>query len=317
MMMYTRKTYRLGTTAIAAVFALSPTQLFAQEATSTEQPVVESPAPATMPATGVAAPAPAADPLAPVEEPESASTEATAVSAAPADAKATAKSAVKKPIAKTARISGRAAAPAATPIVPDPKPTVDPTESSDSSPLESMKPAEIAAVPNATPVEKPKLDEAVPLAGGAGAVALALMGAGIAIRRRKRHDEEEILEEEAAAADQPLPEPEPRWEPPIVEPVVAATKPVPDTTSELPADFNTAKFGRHVQAAYRGPTPENPSLSLRKRLKIAGELDRRERKVGNTAAAREPVAATGKAPQRMAFSFSGTPFEQKWPEKQF
>jgi hypothetical protein len=78
-----------------------------------------------------------------------------------------------------------------------------------------------------------------------------------------------------------------------------------------------------VQAAYRGPTPENPSLSLRKRLKIAGELDRRERKSGRIAEpskpvvpARKPIVAAAKAPQSLSFSFSGAPAQVKWPEKQ-
>ncbi|WP_395621955.1 hypothetical protein [Sphingomonas daechungensis] len=42
-MMSTRKTYRLGTTAIPAVLALSATQVAAQEAPATEAPVIETP----------------------------------------------------------------------------------------------------------------------------------------------------------------------------------------------------------------------------------------------------------------------------------
>jgi hypothetical protein len=38
--------------------------------------------------------------------------------------------------------------------------------------------------------------------------------------------------------------------------------------------------GRHEQAAYRGPTPDNPSLSLKKRLKRARFFDQRERMAG-------------------------------------
>jgi hypothetical protein len=45
----------------------------------------------------------------------------------------------------------------------------------------------------------------------------------------------------------------------------------------LPEGFDTSRYGRHVQAAYRGPTSDNPSLSLKKRLKRARFYDQRER----------------------------------------
>jgi len=188
-----------------------------------------------------------------------------------------------------------------------------------------MEPAEIASIPDAKPVEKAKLDEAVPLAGGAGAVILALAGAGMAVRRRKRRQDDDGLEQdwraESAIADEPMAEPEPLWDPPVREPAAMAPAKTANDESE---DFDTSKFGPHVQAAYRGPTPENPSLSLRKRLKIAGELDRRERESGQiaeagkpAAPASKPIVATAKAPQSLSFSFSGTPTQVKWPEKQY
>jgi hypothetical protein len=190
-----------------------------------------------------------------------------------------------------------------------------------------MEPAEIASVPDAKPVEKAKLDEAVPLAGGAGAVILALAGAGMAVRRRKRRQDEDGFEQDRkdeTAIDEP--EPEHLWDPPVREPaIIAAATTAP--TNDLFEDFDTSKFGRHVQAAYRGPTPDNPSLSLRKRLKIAGELDRRERESGEiaqtvrpapvVAPASRPVVANAKTPQSLIFSYSGTPTQMKWPEKQY
>lgn len=45
----------------------------------------------------------------------------------------------------------------------------------------------------------------------------------------------------------------------------------------LPDGFNLSQFGPHVQAAYRGPSPDNPSLSLKKRLSKARALDQRAR----------------------------------------
>jgi len=181
-----------------------------------------------------------------------------------------------------------------------------------------MKPAEVAAVPDARPDDKPKLDEAVPLAGGAGAVVLALAGAGMAIRRRKRRDEEgfeEEWEDETTGEDELLLEPENEWSPPVIEPVPAAAA---AQLSDLPDGFDTSNFGRHVQAAYRGPTPENPSLSLRKRLKIAGELDRREREYGaEVSAANNPAAAPEDDLQSSSFFFSRNPTEVKTLEKQY
>lgn len=318
MMTYTQRKNRLGTTATAAVLALSSTQLLAQEAPSTETPAAEAPA-ETVTVTP-APPAPAADPLAPTAEPATPA-DSTEASAAPAEAEAaptTSKSAV-----KTARTTGRSATTAPEPVVRPPKPAVEPSENSSSSPLDSMEPAEIASIPAAKPVEKAKLDEAVPLAGGAGAVILALAGAGMAVRRRKRRQDDDGLERdwrgESAIADEPMAEP--LWDPPVREP--AAMTPA-KTANDVSEDFDTSKFGPHVQAAYRGPTPENPSLSLRRRLKIAGELDRRERESGQiaeagkpAAPASKPIVATAKAPQSLSFSFSGIPTQVKWPETQY
>lgn len=50
----------------------------------------------------------------------------------------------------------------------------------------------------------------------------------------------------------------------------------------------------HVERARRGPTPDNPSLSLRKRLKRAAFLDQREREVAQGKA--EPVDSTAGLP---------------------
>jgi hypothetical protein len=50
--------------------------------------------------------------------------------------------------------------------------------------------------------------------------------------------------------------------------------------STLPNGFDLSRFGRHVQAAYRGPTPDNPSLSLRHRLRRAAAMDQKERAMG-------------------------------------
>jgi hypothetical protein len=324
MMTYTCRKYRLGTTATAAVVALTSTQLFAQETPSSETPVVEAPAGTESPEPVTDAQAPAAVSLEPSAEPET-TANSSETSAVPARTKAPTASNI---VEKTARASERSATRSAEPVARVAEPAVEAGESADSALLDSMEPAEIASIPDAKPVKTAKLDEAVPLAGGAGAVILALAGAGMAVRRRKRRQDDGGLEQdwraETAIADAPTAEPEPLWDPPVREPAVMA--PVKAAkTNDVPEDFDTSKFGPHVQAAYRGPTPENPSLSLRKRLKIAGELDRRERESGEVAdagkpaaaaPAEEPVVATARAPRSPSFSYSVTPTQVRWPEKQ-
>ena len=51
----------------------------------------------------------------------------------------------------------------------------------------------------------------------------------------------------------------------------------------------------HVDRAMRGPTPDNPSLSLRKRLKRAAFFDKRDREVAQGKA--EPVDADAGLPE--------------------
>jgi hypothetical protein len=53
----------------------------------------------------------------------------------------------------------------------------------------------------------------------------------------------------------------------------------------------------HVERAMRGPTPDNPSLSLKKRLKRAAFFDQREREVA--AGEAEPVDPEAGLPEAM------------------
>lgn len=293
-------------TAIAAVLALSSTPLAAQEATSTDVPMVTIPAPESV--------APVADPLAPTPEasaPAETPAAAETVAAEPAEATPAAKPVARKAAAKVERTPARAATkasmPAAAPtpataaVVPAPTPVAE---------------AAPAPAPEPAPVEQakgPKIDEAIPLAGGAGAVILALAGAGMAMRRRKRHDEEGgEYQDEMLLTDETSAEPEPVWNPPVIQPRAV---PMAATRTDVAEGFDTSQFGRHVQAAYAGPTPENPSLSLRKRLKLAGELDRRERAHGTAPKVDTPVSA--KPAQPTGFMLSGTATQARTPEYQF
>ena len=72
---------------------------------------------------------------------------------------------------------------------------------------------------------------------------------------------------------------------PATAPVVAAGRwreprrgRIDGPTTDLPEGFDLSKFGPHVQAAYKGPTEDNPSLSLKYRLRRAAALDQMARK---------------------------------------
>jgi hypothetical protein len=314
-MMYTRKQYRLGTTAIAAVLALSSTSLAAQEVPSTETAPVEATTAAPEPA------APAADPLAPAAEPEATSTPVETTTAAEAEAAPAAKPVAKKTAAKTVRSAPKAAALVAAPVdAPASEPVAEVAPAP--VPITSVEPAPaVAPVAEVEPEKDAELKEALPIAGGAGALILALAGAGMAVRRKRRREDDEfehnwIDNDELALTNPVQAEPEAGWNPPVHQPV-AATIPAAMEPTEVPERFDTSDFGPHVRAAYQGPTPENPSLSLRKRLKIAGELDRRERLglATKPTAVTKPVVAA--RPERMAMSFGGTASKAKVHEYQF
>lgn len=53
----------------------------------------------------------------------------------------------------------------------------------------------------------------------------------------------------------------------------------------------------HVDRAMRGPTPDNPSLSLKKRMKRAAFFDQRDRQVA--AGTADPVDPDAGLPERM------------------
>ena len=113
----------------------------------------------------------------------------------------------------------------------------------------------------------------LPIAGGALAL-LALGGAGIALaKRRRRHEEEEWVEEaplaqEPAVAVAPEPEPVIHDEQPTHPRAVCVRvgqhasrpKPAAMATSD---DDDRMPGESWVERANRGPTPNNPSVSLR------------------------------------------------------
>jgi hypothetical protein len=128
-------------------------------------------------------------------------------------------------------------------------------------------------------------------AGALGVIALAGAGVGLRRRRRRRLDEEEAAQWDESPSAEPDAEMQPAWA--AAAPVAAAGQ-QPESVGEnrLPNGFDLSRFGPHVQAAYRGPTEDNPSLSLRHRLRRAAAMDQMERRAAaeRTAAAPEPAA---------------------------
>jgi hypothetical protein len=285
-MTYKHKIVRPGLTAIAAVFALSSTSLLAQTAdpaTASPSPIAADPAPISAAPTSVApvitAPAPiAADPLAAttpttttkptprkvVTRTVATTTMRTVSKAAPVAARTTARTA--------SPIAAKAAAPAPVPVPIVPAQSALPVTGMTSTPI---APTNSAPVAETTTTTAPT-DQTLPIVG-AGAAALALAGAGFALsRRRRRRDEEQFADGSYVPADEPVAEPimaeqviapEPRFTP---APAMVAT-------TTLPAAFDASDRSPRIEAAYAGPSEDNPSLSLRKRLKRATALDQMER----------------------------------------
>ena len=292
-------------TAIAAALAFSSTPLFAQEVSS--PPPVSDTAPTSTP--------PAADPLAPDPAPSTTATETTAAPAKP-KATSTAKRTTSTTRTTTTKTASRSIKPVATSAS---APPIAELAAPAPLPAESLAAAPVA--PGPMPVAEPWVaaeepqsgfaeldpDAAVPIAG-AGALGLILLGGAAAVRRRKRRKQEEADEaakwafiQSNAQDDEPRTVAEPGFvqaSAPQHDPVssafdrpvdapIAGKVPIRDApTTTLPEEFDLSRFGPHVQAAYRGPTTDNPSLSLKYRLRRASFLDQQERRTAETTAAK-------------------------------
>ena len=305
-----RKTIRPAITAIAAVMAMSATPLFAQAAdapAATPAPAVESPAPAVA---DPVAPAPAAETPA-AADPLAAKT--TSVRKTTTVKKSTARTTAARSHPVTTRVAtttvkttapAAIAAPAATP----------PADAPSIAPIVAARPAAtpIAPAPPATTADTLSgmlNSDMLPIElGGLAIVVLAGGALAIRSRRRRRADEaDEAAWQQQAEADPEVeaepamiaePQAESAPEPAYVEPaLVAASAPALAPTSEpkfigpetdLPEGFDISRFGPNVQDAYRGPTEDNPSLSLKTRLSRASGMDQQERKLDA-----EVEAATG------------------------
>ena len=155
-----------------------------------------------------------------------------------------------------------------------------------------------APAPTAAPEPATNNDNSLPIVAGGALALLALGGGAVALARRRRsHQEEEWIEDEtmtlepveAAATSEPRHDPIVHEEQPaIVAPAASAFSwgnpqpaqpaPMSDRASADPDD-DRMPGESWVERAYRGPTPDNPSVSLRARLKRAAFFDDRGKSV--------------------------------------
>jgi hypothetical protein len=154
-----------------------------------------------------------------------------------------------------------------------------------------------------------RADETLPIAAGALAL-LALGGAAFAFSRRRRRDEawhgdwedEPAMEPEPVAAAEPEPRHDPivhDEQPGIVAPSAFAWGANAPSGQQADGDSGDDRLPGEtwVQRAYRGPSANNPSVSLKARLRRAAFFDKRERDVA--AGIAEPVDPDAGLPETM------------------
>ena len=264
---------RSGLAAIAAATVLLSTPALAQDAapvTADPAPIVaDTPLPAE-PAPAEPTPDAASDPLAPAATTTTTITRTTRTTRPTRASAAPATRSVRAP-APTARPA--TAAPMAT--VAPAAPVVEATPAFDPAMVAPL-PEPAAATPAPTAGDSLIENDLLPIAGAAGLGLLALAGAGMAMRRRRRRDEDVVAEDHLH---------EPVMTRPATAPVTAAA-PVLATAPIAASAFNwgnerreTAPPANRIEAAKRGPTVDNPSLSLKKRLKRAAFFDQRDRSI--------------------------------------
>ena len=311
MMTTTRMLYARASAlpAIAAALALCSTPVLAQEA----QPVPTEPAPVATPtpAPTVDAPPVAADPTATVSEtPDAAATAETTTRTVKRTTHMTAKPAAVPTRTASRTVTTHTVAPAhpavaAVPASPVAAPA--PATGSRPAPIVDVN-AKPATAPKTTSAAKPSSDETVPMVAGGALVLLALGAAAYAMKRRRRHDEDVWVEDEAighepveTAVDEPvihhekavIHEPEPA----MIAPSAFAWGNDDHSAETQVADDDRRPGESWVERAYRGPSPGNPSVSLRARLKRAAFFDKREREVA--AGTAEPVDTDAGLPEAM------------------
>lgn len=275
-MTHRNATIRPAIAAIAAVLALSSTPLLAQTATEGAQPLTTAPpaAPDIAPATTTViepSVSDVGDSLAP--EPAAPPTKASTSTATQRTARAARPAKAAPPVARETM-----AAPVAPPLVAPAE-----TVAVESAPAAAI-PA--APAPAAEAQDSPLAANAMlMIVGAAGLALIALIFVALAMRRRRRRRDEELLADQQYQAEAAAPvQVDPLFTEAPAAPLTAEPLPAQvaalgaqSVTASAPAgDCGDAAPGSHVEAACEGPTENNPSLSLKKRLKRAHFFDQRE-----------------------------------------
>jgi hypothetical protein len=174
----------------------------------------------------------------------------------------------------------------------------------------SAKTAPKTAPAKAAPANDP--GETALMFGGGVLAILALGAGGYALIRRRREVEplvndemhEDWMDEHeapvaAAAASMPRHDPIHREQPAIVAPAASAFAWGNEQPCDQPTDDGSDRCPGEswVERAYRGPSPANPSVSLKARLRRAAFFDKRERDVAEGKA--EPVETDAGLPEAM------------------
>ena len=302
--------------AIAAALALSSTPLLAQNAQPVAEPIPQvTPPPPTMDAT----PAPEATP---VDDTATTGSEPAAAAARSTAVKRTTRSTAVRSVTKPAPVHTASAQVTTrpTPAAPVASASSAPTPAPESAvtPVVDTAASAPAAPATAQAAPAPKNNSEVPVIAGGALALLALGGGAFAIARRRREDEdvwvdEQVVPEEPIDAvgpmhDEPIAEPVYDEQPKIVAPASSAftwgnthhSQPAMQpaaSQSSTTSDDDRMPGESWVERAYRGPTPNNPSASLRNRLKRAAFFDKRDREVA--AGTAHPVDMDAGLPEAM------------------
>ena len=310
-MMWKPQTLYARTSALPAIFAalaLTSTSALAQEA----QPVTTDPPPATSTTTP---PATTTDTTPATTDTATAAPDTTTETAAPAAAaravrttRATTRVAAARPATTTHTVTRTTTTHA---VAPAPAPAAAAPASAPAAPQSAVTPvvdtsAQTAPAPAATAAKPAGNDETLPIAAGGVLALIALGGGAFALSRRRRDAAEDEWFDDESLAHEPVDaqvEPEAVHEPMIHEEQPAIVAPSAFAwgnerqSQERDADDDRLPGESWVERAYRGPTPNNPSVSLKARLKRAAFFDKRERDVA--AGKAEPVDMDAGLPDAM------------------
>ena len=288
-MRYIRFSLNPGMTAIAAVVALSSTPLTAQVIDAlppaTNAPVIIAPPPASPASPPVAVSVPATEPV--VRTPPSLPppdlsriTEVPPKFTPPAARTDRTPPVATRPQAK--RAIQRETAPAAAGVQASTTPVAARPVVLEQPPVSSL-PVE----PKSAVVDEPADENVLAVAGIAALGALMTAFAALILGFRRRGADEDEDEED----------------PVIVVPAAKAESVAASPRAAVvPSAVDMSRYGPHVRAAYRGPTRDNPSLSLKRRLKRASFFDQRDRLLGAEAPPRPESLWTNSQNAKVRFN---------------